>query len=67
MSKKYNSDLNAPGALPVIIKLPDTETISLVEKSVAKKALRSSERAALDERLTDSVKEIYENEYQVNK
>ena len=47
MSKKYNSDLNAPGALPVIIKLPDTETISLVEKSVAKKALRSSERAAL--------------------
>ena len=43
----YNSDLNAPGALPVIIKLPDTETISLVEKSVAKKALRSSERAAL--------------------
>ena len=43
----YNSNLNSPGALPVIIKLPDTETISLVEKSVAKKALRSSERAAL--------------------
>ena len=43
----YNSNLNSPGALPIIIKLPDTETISLVEKSVAKKALRSSERAAL--------------------
>ena len=30
-------NLNAPGALPVIIKLPDTENISLIEKSSAKK------------------------------
>ena len=31
-----NSDLNAPNALPIIIKLPDTETVSLIEKSKAK-------------------------------
>jgi len=31
------ASLDAPGALPVIMKLPDTETISLVEKSSAKK------------------------------
>jgi len=39
-----NKDLNAPGALPIIIKLPDTETISLVEKSTSK---ASSKKSAL--------------------
>jgi len=37
-----NKDLNAPGALPIIIKLPDTETISLVEKSTSKAASKKS-------------------------
>ncbi len=37
-----NTDLNAPGALPIIIKLPDTETISLVEKSTSKAASKKS-------------------------
>lgn len=36
------NDLNAPGALPVIIKLPDTETISLVEKSISKTSSKQS-------------------------
>ena len=36
------NDLNAPGALPVIIKLPDTETISLVEKSKSKTSSKQS-------------------------
>ena len=35
-------DLNKPGALPIIIKLPDTETISLVEKSKTKATTRKS-------------------------
>ena len=39
-----NTNLNAPGALPIIIKLPDTETISLVEKSTSK---ASSKKSAL--------------------
>ena len=34
--------MDAPGALPVIIKLPDTETISLVEKSTSKKSSKST-------------------------
>ena len=29
-------NLNAPGVLPVIVKIPDTQTISLVEKSTSK-------------------------------
>ncbi len=37
-----NMNLNTPGALPVIIKLPDTETISLVEKSRAKSTSKKS-------------------------
>ena len=37
-----NKDLDAPGALPIIIKLPDTETISLVEKSTSKAASKKS-------------------------
>jgi len=37
-----NKDLNAPNALPIIIKLPDTETISLVEKSKAKSSSKKS-------------------------
>ncbi len=37
-----NTNLNAPGALPIIIKLPDTETISLVEKSTSKAASKKS-------------------------
>ena len=37
-----NKDLNAPGVLPIIIKLPDTETISLVEKSTSKAASKKS-------------------------
>jgi len=37
-----NKDLNAPEALPIIIKLPDTETISLVEKSTSKAASKKS-------------------------
>ena len=36
------TDLNAANALPVIIKLPDTETISLVEKSKAKSSSKKS-------------------------
>ena len=36
------NDLNAPGALPVIIKLPDTETVSLVEKSRTKSTSKKS-------------------------
>ena len=36
------ASLDAPGALPVIIKLPDTETISLVEKSTSKKSSKST-------------------------
>jgi len=39
-----NTNLNAPGALPIIIKLPDTETVSLVEKSTSK---ASSKKSAL--------------------
>ena len=39
-----NTNLNAPGGLPIIIKLPDTETISLVEKSTSK---ASSKKSAL--------------------
>ncbi|MBT3764056.1 MAG: type II secretion system protein GspD [Candidatus Marinimicrobia bacterium] len=37
-----NSDLNAPNALPIIIKLPDTETVSLIEKSKAKSSSKKS-------------------------
>ena len=37
-----NMDLNAPGTLPVIIKFPDTENISLVEKSKSKSASKKS-------------------------
>jgi len=37
-------NLNAPGVLPVIIKIPDTQTISLVEKSRSK---ASSKKSAL--------------------
>lgn len=37
-----SNDLNAPGALPVIIKLPDTETVSLIEKSRTKKTSKKS-------------------------
>ena len=37
-------NLNAPGVLPVIIKIPDTQTISLVEKSTSK---TSSKKSAL--------------------
>ena len=37
-------NLNAPGVLPVIIKIPDTQTISLVEKSTSK---ASSKKSAL--------------------
>ena len=35
------NNLSAPGALPIIIKLPDTETISLVEKSTSKASSRA--------------------------
>ena len=37
-----NTNLNAPGALPIIIKLPDSETISLVEKSTSKSSKKNS-------------------------
>ena len=37
-----NTNLNAPGALPIIIKLPDSETISLVEKSTSKSSSKTS-------------------------
>ena len=37
-----NMDINAPGILPIIIKFPDTETISLVEKSKSKSASKKS-------------------------
>jgi hypothetical protein len=37
-----NMDINAPGTLPIIIKFPDTETISLVEKSKSKSASKKS-------------------------
>jgi len=37
-----NTNLNAPGALPIIIKLPDSETISLVEKSTSKSSSKKS-------------------------
>ena len=37
-------NLNSPGVLPVIIKIPDTQTISLVEKSTSK---ASSKKSAL--------------------
>ncbi|MEL1228946.1 MAG: hypothetical protein VW833_03990 [Candidatus Neomarinimicrobiota bacterium] len=37
-------NLNAPGVLPVIIKIPDTQNISLVEKSTSK---ASSKKSAL--------------------
>ena len=40
-----NTNLNAPGALPIIIKLPDSENISLVEKSTSKS---SSKKSALN-------------------
>ena len=40
-----NTNLNAPGALPIIIKLPDSENISLVEKSASKS---SSKKSALN-------------------
>ena len=36
------NDLNAPDALPIIIKLPDTETVSLVEKSRTKSTSKKS-------------------------
>ena len=39
-----NPNLDSPGTLPIIIKIPDTQTNSLVERSVAKKALRSNEK-----------------------
>ena len=42
-SNKINN-LNAPGVLPVIIKIPDTQTISLVSKSKSK---TSSKKSAL--------------------
>ena len=37
-----NTNLNAPGALPIIIKLPDSENISLVEKSTSKSSSKKS-------------------------
>ena len=37
-----NMDINAPGTLPLIIKFPDTETISLVEKSKSKSSSKKS-------------------------
>ena len=37
-----NTNLNAPGVLPIIIKLPDSETISLVEKSTSKSSKKNS-------------------------
>ena len=37
-----NMDINAPGTLPIIIKFPDTETISLVEKSKSKSSSKKS-------------------------
>ena len=40
-SKKI-SNLNAAGVLPIIIKLPDTETVSLVEKSTSKSSSKKS-------------------------
>ena len=40
-SKKVDN-LNAPGVLPVIIKIPDTQTISLVSKSTTKAASKKS-------------------------
>ena len=42
-SRKIDN-LNAPDALPIIIKIPDTETISLVEKS---KSTSSSKKSTL--------------------
>ena len=41
-SNKKNADINAPGTLPIIIKFPDTETISLVEKSKSKSTSKKS-------------------------
>ena len=35
-------NLNAPGVLPIIIKIPDTQTISLVEKSKSKSTSKKS-------------------------
>jgi len=35
-------NLNSPGVLPVIIKIPDTQTISLVSKSASKSASKKS-------------------------
>ena len=40
-SNKINN-LNAPGVLPVIIKIPDTQTISLVSKSKSKSSSKKS-------------------------
>ncbi|MGY8780433.1 MAG: type II secretion system protein GspD [Fidelibacterota bacterium] len=37
-----NMDFNAPHALPIIIKFPDTETISLVKKSTSKSSSKKS-------------------------
>ena len=37
-----NKDLSAPGSLPIIIKFPDTETVSLVEKSKTKSSSKKS-------------------------
>jgi len=41
----YSNDvnnLNTPGVLPIIIKIPDTQTISLVEKSTTKSSSKKS-------------------------
>jgi len=41
----YSNDvnnLNTPGVLPIIIKIPDTQTISLVEKSTTKSSTKKS-------------------------
>ena len=35
-------NINAPGVLPIIIKIPDSETISLVEKSKTKSSTKKS-------------------------
>ncbi len=35
-------NINAPGVLPVIIKIPDTQTISLVSKSTTKASTKKS-------------------------
>ena len=40
-SNKINN-LNAPGVLPIIIKIPDTQTISLVSKSKSKSSSKKS-------------------------